>query len=211
MIKNRTVQLMHLTSYCALSIIAFIASFGLFEAKFEVGFYVYFTNISNYICMIIMFIELYDVIKRKGDDYIKTSPSWKFMGIIMILITFILFNFVLSKYRPIEKNLTIASVLMHAVLPVLYILDWILFYERKKTKWYYPLFGLITPFLYVIFIFIRAFIKKGKGYLIYPYFFLNIDYLGVDGVIVWLIILLICFLVVGYILYIIDHYKRKRR
>ena len=34
---------------------------------------------------------------------------------------------------------------MHMVLPVMYIVDWLLFYEHKKVKWYYPLASALFP------------------------------------------------------------------
>ena len=68
MIKNRTVQLMFQTAFCTLGILGIIASFGTFNYEFRGDFYVHFTNLSNYLCIFIMFVELIETIKKKKDQ-----------------------------------------------------------------------------------------------------------------------------------------------
>lgn len=207
MIRNRTAQLVFQTAYCALALVGLAASLGVFDARFDGNFYVYFTNLSNYMCMIIMFAELISTIKyanKKEDGYCKTLPLLKFMGLIVILITFFVFNILLADENTINQLLSVYSLLFHVVLPILFIADWFLFYERRKLKWYYPLLGLLVPLVYLAFIFIRADILNGFGAVIYPYFFLNVNNLGWEGVLRWIGILFLIFLAVGYIFYLFD-------
>lgn len=178
MIKNRTTQLIFQTTYLAFGFIGILASLGLFVAKFQNNFYVYFTNLSNYICIGIMLFELIETIKKNKNSYVKFNPLIKFMGILMILLTFFVFNILLADDRTLAENLSISSLLLHVALPIMFVLDWILFYERKQTKWYYPLLSILVPLIYVIFIYLRAFILNGKGEVIYPYFFFNINEIG---------------------------------
>ena len=118
------------------------------------------------------------------------------MGILMILLTFFVFNVLLADDRTLVENLSVSSLLLHVALPIMFVLDWILFYERRQTKWYYPLLSILVPLVYVIFIYLRAFILNGKGEVIYPYFFFNINEIGLIGVGKWILILLIAFVVV---------------
>ena len=64
MIKDRTIQLIFKSIYIGISIIAVMASFGLFEMSFRWDFYIHFTNLSNYLCIIVMLIELIDTAKK---------------------------------------------------------------------------------------------------------------------------------------------------
>ena len=64
MIKNRIAQIVFQTSFCAIGIIGVIASLGIFDYTFRSDFYVHFTNLSNYLCIIIMFAELIQSIKN---------------------------------------------------------------------------------------------------------------------------------------------------
>ena len=213
MIKNRTVQLMFQTAFCTLGILGIIASFGTFNYVFRPDFYVHFTNLSNYFCIIIMFIELVETIKKDKNEYVTKVPLLKFIGLLAILLTFIIFNFMLAGDREPELNFYINSVLFHIVLPIMYLIDWILFYEHKKIKWNYPLISVTFPVIYAIFIFTRAWILdfNPKAPYIYPYFFLNLDELGITGVIKWIGILSIVFIVLGYIMYGLDKILVKKK
>jgi hypothetical protein len=88
----------------------------------------------------------------------------------------------------------------------MYVLDWILFYEHKKVRWFYPLASVIFPLVYVAFVYIRAAIVNFNPEVpyLYPYFFLNLDNLGVAGVAKWVCILFAGFILLGYIFYGID-------
>ena len=81
----------------------------------------------------------------------------------------------------------------------------------QKNKWNYPLVSVVFPVVYAIFIFIRAWILdfNPKAPYIYPYFFLNLDELGVVGVIKWIGILSIVFIVIGYVLFVLDKISKK--
>lgn len=206
MIKNRTVQLIYQTAFCTLGIVGIIASMGIFDYNFKAEFYVYFTNLSNYFCIGIVFAELIQTIKRQDDDYVKTSPILKFIGMLAILLTFIIYNFILAADKEMRSNFKINSVLLHIVLPIMYLVDWILFYEHKKIKWTYPMIALSFPFVYAVFIFGRAWILNFDPTAphIYPYFFLNLDKLGVLGVMKWLGIIFVLFATLGYGVYGLD-------
>ena len=206
MIKNRTFQLMFQTAFCTLGFLGIIASFGTFNYDWRGDFYVHFTNLSNYLCIGIVLAELIQTVKKKEDSYVDKLPLLKFIGVLAILLTFIVFNFILAGDREMYLNFQINSVLFHIILPILYVLDWFLFYERGKVKIIYPVYSTIFPIVYVVFIFIRAWILNFDPTVpyIYPYFFLNLDKLGVVGVIKWVVLLSLGFIVVGFLFYGID-------
>ena len=119
MIKNRTAQLMFQTAFCTLGILGIIASFGTFNYEFRTDFYVHFTNLSNYLCITIMFIELIETIKKNENSYVTKLPLLKFIGLLAILLTFIIFNFILAGDREMYLNFRINSVLFHIVIPIM--------------------------------------------------------------------------------------------
>ena len=162
-------------------------------------------------CIGIMLAELIQTVRKKENSYTSILPALKFMGIISILLTFFVFNFLLADENTLQNNLSISNVLLHQVLPLMYVADWFLFYEHKKLKWYYPLLSVIIPLVYVCFIFIRAEIMNGVGYLIYPYFFLNVNDIGWSGVLRWIGILLITFVIMGYAFVLIDRFIKSSK
>ena len=222
MIKNRTAQLIFQTIYCTLGLVGCIACLGIFDDidLFRWDFYVYFTNISNFLCLGVMIAALIQTAKKKEESYVTAAPMLKFVGVLGILLTFLVFNIMLAgaEGRDPQLNWRIGSLTFHVVLPILYIADWFLFYERKKCKWYYPIVSAGFPLVYAVFLLIHAAILKfdssiltptGTGILIYPYFFVNLETQGVTGVLMWVAILSVVFIAVGFGFFALDRLGKK--
>jgi hypothetical protein len=224
MIKNRTAQLIYQTFYCTLGLVGCVACLGIFDNidMFRWDFYVYFTNISNFLCLGVMFAGLIQTAKKKEDSYVTAVPVLKFIGMLGILLTFLMFNIMLAgaEGRDPQLNWRIGSISFHVVLPIMYLLDWFLFYERKKCKWFYPFAAAGFPIAYAVFLLIQAIILDFDASiltpgsttpLIYPYFFVNLDTQGVDGVLMWIGILFVTFIAVGYLFVGIDKIGKKSK
>ena len=223
MIKNRTIQLIYQTVYCTLGIVGSFACLGIFDdiKTFRWDFYVYFTNLSNFLCLGVMATSLIQTIRKKENSFVKTTPLLKFIGMLGILLTFLVFNFVLAgaEGREPQLNWRIGSICFHVVLPIMYIADWFLFYERKQCKWYYPVASISFPLAYAIFLFIHAAIlgfdtsilTPTGSTLIYPYFFVNIQTQGVPGVLMWIAILSVAFVAMGFAFYGLDRLSKKNK
>jgi hypothetical protein len=222
-IKNRTVQLIYQTVYCTLGLVGCIACLGIFDdiRMFRWDFYVYFTNISNFLCLGVMVAALIQTAKKKEDSYVSAAPVLKFVGMLGILLTFLVFNIMLAGApgRDPQLNWRIGSLTFHVILPILYIADWFLFYERKKCRWYYPIVSAGFPLAYAIFLLIHAAIFRfdssiltptGTGVLIYPYFFVNLDTQGEGGVLMWIVILAAVFVAVGFAFLGLDRLEKKQ-
>lgn len=224
MIKNRTVQLIYQTIYCTLGLVGIIASLGIFDniKMIRWDFYVHFTNISNFLCIGVMVAALIQTIRKKEDSFVSSTPMLKFIGMLGILLTFLVFNIMLAgaEGRDPQANWRIGSLCFHVVLPIMYIADWFLFYERKKCKWYYPLASVAFPFAYAVFLLIQAIILKFDSSilipttttpLIYPYFFVNLETQGVPGVLMWIAILSVAFVAMGFGFYGLDRISKKQK
>jgi hypothetical protein len=223
MIKNRTVQLIFQTVYCTLGLVGCVACLGIFDDinTFRWDFYTYFTNISNFLCLGVMIAALVQTAKKKENGYVSAAPVMKFVGLLGILLTFLVFNIVLAgaEGRDPQLNWRIGSILFHVILPIMYIADWFLFYERNNSKWYYPIASAGFPLAYAIFLLIHAAIlafdstiltPPGTSVLIYPYFFVNLDTQGVDGVLMWVAILAVVFVAVGFGFFGLDRLGKKK-
>ena len=220
---NRTAQLIYQSFYCALGLVAIVASFGVFDdyTMFRWDFYVHFTNLSNYLCIGIMAAQLVQTAKKKEDSYVTVVPLLKFIGVLAIMLTFVVFNALLAGDRDPQLNWRVGSLLCHVVLPIMFVGDWFLFRERGRVKWNYPVASVGFPLAYLTFIMAQAALLKFDTSilipgtttpLIYPYFFVNLETQGVAGVAKWAVILFVAFMVVGFLFYGIDRVlKRKDR
>ena len=102
----------------------------------------------------------------------------------------------------------------------MYIADWLLFYERGKSNWCYPA-SISFPLGYVLFLLIQAIIlgfdssiltpTGSKSPLIYPYFFVNLETQGVPGVLMWIAILAVAFVAVGFAFFGLDRLGKKKK
>ena len=222
MIKNRTAQLIFQTIYCTLGFVGIVASLGIFDniQLIRWDFYVHFTNISNFLCIGVMLCALIQTAKKNEDSYVSAVPALKFIGMLGILLTFLVFNIMLAgaEGRDPQANWRVGSLAFHVVLPIMYIADWFLFYQRKQCKWYYPIVSIAFPLAYAVFLLIQAIILKFDSSilipstttpLIYPYFFVNLDTQGVSGVLMWIGILAVAFMAVGYLFVGLDRLGKK--
>ena len=224
MIKNRTAQLIYQTIYCTLGLVGCIACLGIFDnvKLIRWDFYVHFTNLSNFFCLAVMLIALMQTIRKKEDGFVTAVPLLKFIGMLGILLTFLVFNIMLAgaEGRDPQANWRIGSLCFHVVLPILYIADWFLFYKRKQCKWYYPIASIAFPLAYVIFLLVQAVILDFNSSilipttttpLIYPYFFVNLETQGVPGVLIWIAVLSVAFVAVGFAFFGLDKIGKKRK
>ena len=193
---------------------------GLFEMRFVGEFYVYFTNLSNYLCAGIMLAELIQTARRREDGYVTVAPRLKFIAMLALLLTFMVFNLLLAgdPARDPKLNYTPACVLNHIVLPIMFMADWFLFYERGSVTWKWPFLSTLCPLAYLGFVYIHAALRRfdtsmmnyaGTDPLIYPYFFLNPERVGIGGILTWIGMLLVAFIAGGFAFMLIDRGLRR--
>lgn len=215
MIRSRTAQLIFQSCYVAIGAVGALGSLGLYEHEFDDVFYVYFTNLSNYLCLAVMLCELVQTARRRTDGFVSLHPALKFISMTAILLTFFVFNLLLANAadRDPAQNFTVTSISFHVALPLMFVLDWLLFYEHPKVRWTYPLYSTIFPLVYLAFVYVRAWAVgfDPRVELLYPYFFLDLDEQGVAGVARWVLVLLVAFVVLGYLLMGVDRLLRSRQ
>lgn len=207
----------------AAGITGLLASFLMTEigAKNEALYYTVQSNIWIWAVMAVCLV-LDCVALAKGKE--DLMPQWlrmiKFVFTVAITLTGFVYNFVLfpaSLMSPEPTNpLALDSILVHIVVPVLSIADFIKFDYRLKVDKKTALFGLITPLYYLPFALIAAELgavyKQGERF---PYFFLNHEKLswfgfkGMPGVFYWLIIVLGIVLGISYLL--LNCHKRRQK
>lgn len=208
MIRSRTAQLILQTFYVALGAVGVLGSLGLYDAEFDADFFVYFTNLSNYLCIAVVLCELVQTAHRRDDGPVTFAPQLNFVSVIAILLTFFVFNLLLAGQpdRDPAQNFQVTSLLFHVALPLLFTFDWLLCYEHRRVRWTYPFAATIFPLCYVGFVYIRAWLCHfdPSTPLLYPYFFLDAAQLGVGGVLRWIGVLLVAFIIFGYLMVGLD-------
>ena len=219
--KNKNVQMIFQSFYCALALVACIGSVGFFDMKFTSDFYIYFTNISNYMCALIMLAELIQTARKREESFVTIAPRLRIISMLGLVLTFIIFNALLANdpARDPVLNYKVECILCHIILPIMYVADWVMFYEHGKVNWKLPFLSALLPILYLVYVFLHAALSHfdssvmnyaGTDPVIYPYYFLNPERVGVGGMAVWILALLVAFGALGILFYLVDYLLEKR-
>ena len=112
--------------------------------------------------------------------------------VLYVVVAGVIWNLLLTEY---SMGYTPANILLHIVVPVLVILDWLLV-ERsgRHVRWWQPLVWLIYPAVYVV----LALVVLNKAGRRAPYYFLDPDSVGMLVVVVNVGLLALFVLALGY-------------
>ncbi len=182
----------------------------------------YYTTQSNLLCLLVfVFLFIGDLI---GYDYQKRKVYYFLKGTITIaiLVTAIVYvvallpndlpMYTVSSREAERWGKIMGNLLVHVISPLLVTVDYYLLDEKGNFKFFYPTTWLFFPVLYVCFVYSG----KGKFYRIggskkFGYFFLDYEKIGIEGVIIWLTMIAIGIMVLGYTLLFIDRKFAKNK
>lgn len=213
--KNLVVQLIYRMVACGVSFLAVILSFNIFfyherTAVPNWEIFKYYTNLSNYFVFVVSMAVLIGTIRRvlrgEREGYNRVWRTFKFMTVVMILVTFLVYLILLGNPLSLGFWTDLGNLSYHVLAPILFILDYILFEEKKSISVLAPVYSLIIPLVYVGYIFILG---AAIGNFVYPYFFLDVHTLGYGGVLLWVLALLVVFTVLGYLLWLWNRLEKK--
>ncbi len=176
----------------------------------------YFTIQSNIFCLVYFAVAAaYCVMDIRNDGKIGTTtpfPRIKGAVVLAITITFLVYTFILNPGFSMtgEAADLIPNLIVHLIVPVMAIMDWILFDRKGNYQKYDPVYWLSIPLLYMVYIMIRA--QIGGPFpndSQYPYPFMDVDILGVGGTILSFVLLAAFFALLGYVFYFIDRKMKE--
>lgn len=214
-LKNLTTQMIYRIILCCVSALAVLLTFKIFyagegPADLTWEFLKYYTNISNYFVFGVSVVVLADNVKRvyAGEKYGSNRKlhNFKFMTTVMILVTFLVYCILLGNPFSADFWRNIGNLSYHVAAPILFILDYFLFEEKKTVSIFAPLLSVIIPLVYVCYVLILgAAIPNFE----YPYFFLDVNSKGYGGVAIWVVILVVVFIALGYILWLYNRLVKE--
>lgn len=129
-------------------------------------------------------------------------PSLKFMTLISAILVSTVVHFMLgSQYAGAGGTYRLALQLLHTVIPVGLLLDWLLFDAHGVLRVYDPLLALIPPAIYGLLVLFGW--RVGMGITVH-YWFLNTANLGTPTAVLILLGLGAGIVAVGYLFYFLD-------
>lgn len=208
-IKNKITSIIFKMTIFLSAFIGILIQSGLLNGNLNISIFNYYTLISNVLCMVYFFIDFIYLIKHKKNIYPKLKGTLT-MG---ITVTGVVYHFMLSKTMfNMGSSLLISNILLHYIVPIFSVLDYILFDEFGNYNKRSPFLWVLIPDLYFLYVIIG--VKIGIDFNLYqesryPYFFIDVDTIGWFNVIKYVIILNILFIIVGYIFVLIDKKMKK--
>lgn len=204
-IKNRYLSVLFKLILAGCGIVGIQLQLNLFSTDPNWGMFRYFTNLSNLLCVVYFIFAAFRILFSKDISATSLIPPLKFMTTMSITVTLLIAHFLLSDFT-MDDSMAIALNLLHYVVPLLTLLDWLLFDHKGQSKKSYPLLALLPALFYYIYVLIASnFGAPFAGNSRFPYPFLNTDSLGVGRVLFTVVVLFVGFTVLGYLFYLIDH------
>ena len=184
---------------------------GVLSGAYHTAFPHMFTNVSIIFAWGYFLVAAIRLITSKDDKAEVFAPQVKYTATISLLVTALIAHFMLFDAMFQDGQLVWHLVAMHYVVPAMALLDWLLFDEKGKMAVWGPLTWLSLVVVYLVVVMIGAGplgLDLGGGTTAdvsrYPYTFLDPGISGVGGVAAFVAVMLVAFIVLGYLIFAID-------
>lgn len=139
-----------------------------------VNFFSHFTIQSNLLVALWLSLALWSG-KRSGFSIVQ-RPAVRGAVTVYITVTYLIYSLVLaSSWIPTGWE-HLYSNLNHYIIPVGFILDWVLFEEKRNYRWKFLIYWMAYPIVYLLYVQVYGTLTGN-----YLYFFLDRSTLGWKG------------------------------
>lgn len=178
---------------------------------FQLTYYTLQSNIAVACCLIV----LISAMLQQGKSSLTNPTILRLKGAttIAIALTLLVYHFMLAPIAKPEDFYTPENFLQHYIVPIGFILDWLMIDQRRHYRYFDPLLWTLFPLLYTVYALIRGYIFQipipDQQHSPYPYFFVDINQLGWSGFFIYFIIILTGYILLGYFMLIIKGCQKK--
>ena len=162
-----------------------------------IRYFSFFTILSNLLVGISLTFLLVDAEGPLGRFF--SRPLIQTAIALYIILVGLVYSALLREVWDPKGLQKVADTLLHDVIPVLYVLYWLIFTPKGLMQWKDALRWLIFPLAYLAYILFRGALSG-----IYPYPFLDVSVGGYPSVFLNIGLLLLAFLGMGLFLVVVD-------
>lgn len=160
-------------------------------------YFSYFTILTNTFIAILLFCYVLSPDSKLSLWFKKTSNNAA-IALYIFIVSLIYYTLLLNNH-PLEFYESMATHILHAIVPTAYLLLWFFRLRKGNLKYTDSLKWIAFPLVYFIYILIRGAIVDA-----YPYFFINVTKLGYPIVLLYAAGILLIFLIVGLSIVALD-------
>jgi len=169
----------------------------------------YYTIQTNLFVAIVIALEIAVDSRRAGDCKILRILTG---GVILwIMVTAVIYHFLLSTFYKPSGLALLANILLHYVTPLMMLIYWIFFEKKVRYRSFYPLVWALYPLFYAL-----VSIVRGMMTGFYPYWFLNPGAPYPSGIgsvwnlLLFIIVIASLFVVAGYLLIFLKKLSSRK-
>ena len=187
-----------------------MVSSGLLGAGLRFRFFILFPST---VCLLTLFYYLcafgWNVWHFWDPEKVTFAPFWKHLVVISLAISLLMVRFFLGDVGDISAPLQNTAFLLYYVIPAMVLLDYIFFDKKGQVSTWEAVAGTAFPLAYLAFIWVMVegfhhSLWAGRGEGAYPYVFFDIRIVGVGGIVMFLAVVIIGYVVMANIFYWID-------
>ncbi|HKP69100.1 MAG TPA: Pr6Pr family membrane protein [Pyrinomonadaceae bacterium] len=157
----------------------------------------YFTILTNLLVAVATTISL--IAPKTTIGRFLSRPSVQTAIAVYIALVGLIYNLVLQGLHEFSGPAYVADMLTHDIVPILYVVYWVVCVKKGGLTWKMPIVWTIYPLVYLGLVLIRG-PFTGR----YPYPFLDVGTHGLGGVMIHSVVVMIVFLVLGEIFVVAD-------
>lgn len=161
------------------------------------NFFSYFTILTN--VLVALALTAPAVAPRSRLGRWAASEGVRASIAMYIAVVGLTYHFLLSHVWDPQGLLWVVNGLLHYVMPVAFVADWMLFTPKGRLRWIDPLKWLTLPLLFTGWTLIHGY---ASGW--WPYWFMDVPALGLARAAFWAVVMLAGFLATGLVLVAID-------
>ncbi len=168
-----------------------------------ISYFSFFTILTNFLTGLVFTAVALDLKTARGEWF--RSPSVQAGTAVYIAIVGTIYQILLRQLWNPQGAQWVADVLLHSVIPVGYVVYWLLFGPRTGLNWKTAVAWLAYPAVYLVYI-----LARGAMSGLYPYPFVDVNVLGYGGVLARAALFLLVFLGMGLLVVALARRIRAR-
>ena len=168
-----------------------------------ITYFSFFTILTNILVALVFTAAVFPTGAGWGQFFRR--PSVQAGAAAYIAIVGIVYRLLLRQLWNPQGFQWVADVILHDVIPVGYVLYWLLFAPRTGLRWKDAVGWLAYPGAYLVYVLTRGAVSG-----LYPYPFMDVKVLGYGGVFAHTVVLLLVFLGMGLLVVAVGRWTRGR-
>jgi hypothetical protein len=166
------------------------------------SFFTILTNIIVAICFTVIWRN-----RHTNQRSFWSSTAHQTAITVYILVVGIIYNLILRSLWSPTGLQKIVDELLHLLIPILFLIYWIVFVSKHGLQWRYALNWLLYPLIYLVFILIRGALSKSD---FYPYPFVDVYNNGYQKVMISCGFILLLFVLLSLLFIAVGRLLSKK-